>query len=289
MLGRNGVGKTTLIDSLVGVTRRFAGSITLGRPRGRRAGARSARRARHRLGAAGAQHLPLAHACRRTSPPWRGPDRGRWSACSGSSRGSRSAGSSPAARCRAASSRCWRSAARWRPIRGCCCSTSRPRGWRRSSCRSCWPRCARLLREEGLAAIIVEQHAQKILPITDRALILERGRVVHRERQRRAAGRFRPARALSGSHRAVTPIFESFATFEKSFTGRRRYPNIRATALIHKQRAGLEETMIDRMGAWPRRRVLAGMVGAARGAGRARDPARGALGHAGARWAAHCR
>ena len=37
----------------------------------------------------------------------------------------------------------------------------------------------RLLREEGLAAIIVEQHAQKILPITDRALILERGRVVH--------------------------------------------------------------------------------------------------------------
>jgi branched-chain amino acid transport system ATP-binding protein len=38
---------------------------------------------------------------------------------------------------------------------------------------------ARLLREERLAAIIVEQHAQKILPITDRALILERGRIVH--------------------------------------------------------------------------------------------------------------
>ena len=30
VLGRNGVGKTTLIDSLIGVTRRFAGSITLG-------------------------------------------------------------------------------------------------------------------------------------------------------------------------------------------------------------------------------------------------------------------
>ena len=29
VLGRNGVGKTTLIDSLVGVTRRFTGSITL--------------------------------------------------------------------------------------------------------------------------------------------------------------------------------------------------------------------------------------------------------------------
>src|SRR5471030_416114 len=29
VLGRNGVGKTTLIDSIVGVTRRFAGSVTL--------------------------------------------------------------------------------------------------------------------------------------------------------------------------------------------------------------------------------------------------------------------
>ena len=30
VLGRNGVGKTTLIDSVVGVTRRFAGSLCLG-------------------------------------------------------------------------------------------------------------------------------------------------------------------------------------------------------------------------------------------------------------------
>src|SRR6187402_3547740 len=30
VLGRNGVGKTTLIDSIVGVTRRFGGSLTLG-------------------------------------------------------------------------------------------------------------------------------------------------------------------------------------------------------------------------------------------------------------------
>ncbi|MGL4638095.1 MAG: ABC transporter ATP-binding protein [Beijerinckiaceae bacterium] len=38
---------------------------------------------------------------------------------------------------------------------------------------------ARLLREEGLAAIIVEQHARKILGLTDKAVILERGRIVH--------------------------------------------------------------------------------------------------------------
>jgi len=30
VLGRNGMGKTTLIDSIVGVTRRFAGSLALG-------------------------------------------------------------------------------------------------------------------------------------------------------------------------------------------------------------------------------------------------------------------
>ena len=36
VLGRNGVGKTTLIDTVVGVTRRFAGSITIG---GREVGA----------------------------------------------------------------------------------------------------------------------------------------------------------------------------------------------------------------------------------------------------------
>jgi branched-chain amino acid transport system ATP-binding protein len=37
----------------------------------------------------------------------------------------------------------------------------------------------RLLREEGLAAIVIEQHARKILGLTDDAIILERGRIVH--------------------------------------------------------------------------------------------------------------
>ncbi len=37
----------------------------------------------------------------------------------------------------------------------------------------------RIVREEGLSAIIVEQHAAKVLAITDDALVLERGRVVH--------------------------------------------------------------------------------------------------------------
>jgi branched-chain amino acid transport system ATP-binding protein len=37
----------------------------------------------------------------------------------------------------------------------------------------------KLLREEGLAAIVIEQHARKILGLTDKAVILERGRVAH--------------------------------------------------------------------------------------------------------------
>src|SRR5687767_4382132 len=37
----------------------------------------------------------------------------------------------------------------------------------------------RIVRDEGIAAVIVEQHAHKILGMTHDALILERGRVVH--------------------------------------------------------------------------------------------------------------
>ena len=42
----------------------------------------------------------------------------------------------------------------------------------------------RIIRDEGLAAIIVEQHAQKILDVTDHAIILERG--THRACRARA-------------------------------------------------------------------------------------------------------
>ena len=38
---------------------------------------------------------------------------------------------------------------------------------------------ARLVRDEGMAAIIVEQNPRLILPITERAVVLDRGAVVH--------------------------------------------------------------------------------------------------------------
>jgi ABC-type branched-subunit amino acid transport system ATPase component len=37
----------------------------------------------------------------------------------------------------------------------------------------------RLVRDEGMAAIIVEQHAHQVLPIADQAVILDRGSIIH--------------------------------------------------------------------------------------------------------------
>jgi branched-chain amino acid transport system ATP-binding protein len=37
----------------------------------------------------------------------------------------------------------------------------------------------RIIREEGLSCVVIEQHARKILGVTDDAIILERGMIVH--------------------------------------------------------------------------------------------------------------
>ena len=37
-----------------------------------------------------------------------------------------------------------------------------------------------MVRDASIAVILVEQHAHQILPITQQALVLERGQVVHR-------------------------------------------------------------------------------------------------------------
>ena len=38
---------------------------------------------------------------------------------------------------------------------------------------------ARIVRDEGMSAIIVEQNPKLVLPITQRAIVLDRGAVVH--------------------------------------------------------------------------------------------------------------
>ena len=114
LLGRNGTGKTTLINTHR--RRHHASKAARIRLDGRDITPRAAgaaRAGRHRLGAAGAQHLPLAHG---RGEPDRGRAaraRGRWSACSRMfPRLARAARAISATSSRAASSRCWRSAAR---------------------------------------------------------------------------------------------------------------------------------------------------------------------------------
>jgi branched-chain amino acid transport system ATP-binding protein len=73
LLGPQRTGKTTLINTLVGVTRRPAGRLWLAGREITTLAAFRARRRRHRLGAAGAQHLQVAE--RRGEPDGSGAAR----------------------------------------------------------------------------------------------------------------------------------------------------------------------------------------------------------------------
>jgi hypothetical protein len=82
---------------------------------------------------------------------------------SGCSRSSPSGGISSPERCRAASSRCWRSRAAWRAGRVSCSSTSR--------------RWASRRRSPTRSSILVEQRVVEALDSCDRGYVLETGRV----------------------------------------------------------------------------------------------------------------
>src|SRR6266571_2565877 len=57
----------------------------------------------------------------------------------------------------------------------------------------------RIIREEGLSAILVEQNAQKVLGVTDRVIIIERGAIIHEG----DSAALRADRALLESHIGV--------------------------------------------------------------------------------------
>jgi len=178
VLGRNGVGKTTLIDTLVGVTRRFAGSILLD-------GREIAALAPERRAALGVGWVPQERNIFRSLSveeniaavarpgAWtidrvyalfpRLAERRRQPG------GSLSGGEQQMLAIGRALATNPRLLLLDEPTEGLAPIIV----------QELLGGLTRLLREEGLAAIIVEQHARKILPITGRALILERGRVVH--------------------------------------------------------------------------------------------------------------
>jgi branched-chain amino acid transport system ATP-binding protein len=178
VLGRNGVGKTTLLDTLVGVTRRFTGSITLG---GREVGT-LAPEMRTGLGVGWVpqernifRSLSVLENLTAVARP------GPWTI-------ERVFGLFPRLKERAQQSGSSLSGGEQQMLAIGRALATNPRlllldepteGLAPIIVQELLAALTRLLREEKLAAIIVEQHAQKILPITDRALILERGRIVH--------------------------------------------------------------------------------------------------------------
>ena len=177
VLGRNGMGKTTLIDSLVGVTRRFAGSIVFGN----REIAAAAPEARAALGIGWVpqernifRSLSVEENISAVARP------GPWTA-------DRVFGLFPRLKERRAQPGSALSGGEQQMLAIGRALATNPRlllldepteGLAPIIVEELLAALARLFRGEGLTGIIVEQHAQKVLPITDRALILERGRIV---------------------------------------------------------------------------------------------------------------
>ena len=145
-----------------------------------RAGRRP-RPGRARMGARRPRDLREPH--RRGEPrccrPWSTRAPGPSTACMRRSRSSRSARTSRARSSPAASSRCSPSpgCCGWAP--GCCCSTSRARGSRRSSCSGSARSSARSPRH-GVAVLLVEQNVTFASTVADRHVLLAQGRVVER-------------------------------------------------------------------------------------------------------------
>ena len=177
VLGRNGVGKTTLIDSIIGVTRRFAGSVTLA---GREIGSLPPE-ARAQLGIGWVpqernifRSLTVEENLTAVARP------GPWTT-------ERVFGLFPRLEERRGNPGSALSGGEQQMLAIGRALATNPRlllldepteGLAHIIIEELLRALRRLFREEGMAAIIVEQHAHKILPITDRAIILDRGRLV---------------------------------------------------------------------------------------------------------------
>jgi branched-chain amino acid transport system ATP-binding protein len=177
VLGRNGVGKTTLIDSLVGVTRRFAGSLSLG-------GREIATLSPEARAAAGIGWVPQERNIFRSLTVQENITAvarpGSWTLDRiyalfprlrerrGQSGGSLSGGEQQMLAIGRALALNPRLLLLDEPTEGLAPIII----------EELLRVLRRLFVEEKMAGIVVEQHAHKILPITDRAIVLDRGRIV---------------------------------------------------------------------------------------------------------------
>ena len=178
LLGRNGTGKTTLLDTLVGVTRRHAGRITLA---GRDITALPAyRRAEAGIGWVPQERnifksLTVDENLGAVARP------GPWTAA-------RVYDMFPRLRERRANLGNQLSGGEQQMLAMARALVLNPKlllldepleGLAPIIVEELLRSIARVVRDEGLSAIIVEQNPRLILPITQRAVVLDRGRVVH--------------------------------------------------------------------------------------------------------------
>jgi branched-chain amino acid transport system ATP-binding protein len=177
VLGRNGVGKTTLIDSIIGVTRRFGGSLTLG---GREIGM-LAPETRAALGIGWVpqernifRSLTVQENITAVARP------GPWTL-------DRIFGLFPRLEERRTQSGGSLSGGEQQMLAIGRALAINPRlllldepteGLAPIIIEELLRALRKLFVEEGMAGIVVEQQARKILPITDRAIVLDRGRIV---------------------------------------------------------------------------------------------------------------
>ena len=178
LLGRNGVGKTTLLDSIIGVTRRFSGALRLD-------GADLAAASPEKRAAAGIGWVPQERDIFRsltveenltaTARP------GKW-------RLDQVYAMFPRLRERRANMGNQLSGGEQQMLAIGRALMLNPKvllldepteGLAPIIINELLASIRRINREEGMATIIVEKHARKILDVTDRAVILDRGVIVH--------------------------------------------------------------------------------------------------------------
>jgi len=178
LLGRNGTGKTTLLNTLVGVTRRHAGRITL-------AGVELTTLAPHRRAAAGIGWVPQERNIFKSltvhenltavarSGPWtvaRAYEMFPRLAERRSNMGNQLSGGEQQ----------MLAVARALVLNPKLLLLDEPlEGLAPIIVEELLRSIARVVRDEGMSAIIVEQNPRLILPITQRAVVLDRGSVVH--------------------------------------------------------------------------------------------------------------
>ncbi|MDQ8019014.1 MAG: ABC transporter ATP-binding protein, partial [Bordetella sp.] len=181
LLGRNGTGKTTLINTLAGATRQHGGTITLG-------GTRLDRLAPHQRAAAGIGWVPQERNIFKSLTVHENltavARAGRWTPA-------RAYEMFPRLAERKGNLGTQLSGGEQQMLAVARALVVNPRlllldepleGLAPIIVEELLRAIRRITRDEGLAAIIVEQHPQAILAISDEAVVLDHGAVVHRDR-----------------------------------------------------------------------------------------------------------